>query len=94
MDTKKRIRLVVCAVGVLLAVLCIGGLLTGHDLMYHLRNRGALGPLTRDDIQYLDMDTPAPTGKDGTVNASDWASAYPYIVATMGDNSKNSYTVS
>ena len=94
MDTKKRIRLVVCAVGVLLAVLCISGLLTGHDLMYHLRNRGALGPLTRDDIQYLDIDTPAPTGKDGTVNASDWASAYPYIVATMGDNSKNSYTVS
>ena len=40
------------------------------------------------------MEAPAPSSNDGTVNASDWASTYPYIVATMGDNSKNSYVIS
>ena len=48
-------------------------------------------PLTRADIQYRKLTAPAPTGKDGTVNAADWAAYYPYIAASMGDNSKNSY---
>ena len=59
--------------------------------MYHLKNRGDLGPLSREDIDYLNVDAPEATSKDGTVNAADWAATYPYIVATMGDNDKNSY---
>ena len=91
MDKKKRTRLIASAIAVILAVLCISGLLSGKDLMYHLGNRGALGPLTRDDITYLDLEAPEASSKDGTLNASDWESAYPYIVLSMRENSKNSY---
>ena len=76
------------------AVIFAGGFAGGKDLMYHLKNRGDLGPLSRSDIEYLEVEAPAPSSNDGTVNASDWASTYPYIVATMGDNSKNSYVIS
>ncbi len=48
-------------------------------------------PLTRADIEYRKLTTPEPSSKDGTVNAADWATYYPYIVASMGDNAKNSY---
>ena len=76
------------------AVIFAGGFAGGKDLMYHLKSRGDLGPLSRSDIEYLEVEAPAPSSNDGTVNASDWASTYPYIVATMGDNSKNSYVIS
>ncbi|MBQ7681064.1 MAG: ammonia-forming cytochrome c nitrite reductase subunit c552 [Oscillibacter sp.] len=49
------------------------------------------GPLTRADIEYRKLTAPEPSSKDGTVNAADWAAYYPYIVASMGDNAKNSY---
>ena len=62
--------------------------------MYHLKNRGSLGPLTRSDIQYLSVDAPEATSKDGTITASDWQETYPYIAATMGENSQNSYVTS
>jgi formate-dependent nitrite reductase cytochrome c552 subunit len=48
-------------------------------------------PLTRADIEYRKLTAPEPSSKDGTVNAADWATYYPYIVASMGDNAKNSY---
>ena len=48
-------------------------------------------PLTRSDITYRKLAAPAPSSQDGTINASDWAEAYPYITASWGDNSKNSY---
>ncbi len=67
------------------------GMAGGKDLMYHLQNRGDLGPLNRSDIAYLQAEAPAPTSMDGTINASDWASTYPYIVTTWQDNNKNSY---
>lgn len=51
----------------------------------------AKGPLTRADISYQKVTAPAPSSSDGTLTASDWAATYPYIVASMGDNAKNSY---
>ena len=89
----QTIKLIIGAVIVILAVLLLSGIIGGKDLMYHLANRDKVGPLTRTDITYLNVEAPAATSKDGTVNASDWAQLYPYIVATMGDNAKNSYVV-
>ena len=92
MDKKKSlIKTVVSVVIIVAAVLLVAGILTGKDLMYHLKNRGALGPLTRDDIVKQQVETPSASGKDGTVNSSDWKEAFPDIVTTMLDNSKNSY---
>ena len=94
MDKKSRIVKTVIALAVVLAaILLIGGFVSGADVMYHLKNRGELGPLSRDDIEYLNVEAPAATSRDGTVNAADWAEVYPYIVATMGDNKENSYVV-
>ena len=70
----------------------LGGIF-GPQIMYHIRNRGALGPLTREDIEYKVVPAPAATSNDGTVNASDWQSTYPYIVATMGANDKNTIII-
>lgn len=93
---KKRqwIRLVCCAVAVLGLTLWLCGAFSGGKVMYHLTNRGSLGGLTRDHIAYLNTEAPEATSQDGTVSAADWAATYPYIVASMGDNSKNSYVTS
>ena len=72
------------------AIIFIGGFL-GDDIMFHIKNRGALGPLTREDIDYLNVEAPQATSKDGTVTAADWQQTYPYIVASMGANKSNSY---
>ena len=94
MQTKTLIKLIVAAICALALILFASGIVSGSSLRYYLKNRGNLGPLTREDIQYKDIETPSATSKDGTVNAADWAVAYPYIVATMGDNAKNSYVTS
>ena len=94
MDTKRNVKIIVAAVIILLSVTFCCGVIGGRDVMYHLKDRSAIGPLTRDDIQYLHEEAPAATSKDGTINASDWEAMYPEIVATMGDNDKNSYIVS
>ena len=91
---NQALKLIIGAVIVLTVLLLLGGIATNEDVMYHLVNRDSIGPLTRSDIQYQNVAAPAATSKDGTVNASDWAATYPYIVATMGANSKNSYVVS
>ena len=91
---NQALKLIIGAVIVLTVLLLLGGIATNKDVMYHLVNRDSIGPLTRSDIQYQNVAAPAATSKDGTVNASDWAATYPYIVATMGANSKNSYVVS
>ncbi|MBQ2057453.1 MAG: ammonia-forming cytochrome c nitrite reductase subunit c552 [Oscillospiraceae bacterium] len=87
------LKIIIAAAVIIAAVALIGGFF-GGDLMYHLENRDKIGPLTRADIEYLNVAAPTATSKDGTVNASDWAEIYPYIVATMGDNAKNSYVTS
>ena len=93
METKKLLKWIGAAAALVLAVVFLGGFASG-ELKYFLKNRGALGPLTRDDIAYETIEAPAATSKDGTINASDWAAAYPEIVATMGANKENSYVTS
>ena len=94
MENKRRIWKLLAAGGTIVAVtVAAGGFAGGKDMMYHLENRGALGPLSREDIQYKNVEAPEPTSKDGTVNAKDWAEVYPYISFTMGENSKNDYVV-
>ena len=93
MERNKIIKLLIAIAIIVVAVALIGGIF-GPDIMYHIKNRGALGPLTREDIQYQNVQTPQATSKDGTVNASDWQSTYPNIVASMGANSNNFTIVS
>ena len=93
MERKTIVKLCVAALIVVLSIVFASGLFSGGSLIYHLKNRGELGPLSRSDISYQMAQAPEATSQDGTVNASDWASVYPYISATMGDNSKNSYVV-
>ena len=70
---------------VIFALLLLGGVVGGKNLVFKLARTT---PLTAGDVTYKTVDAPAATSKDGTVNAADWAAAYPEIVATMGDNAK------
>ncbi len=92
MERKKTIKIIIAIVVVCTAMGVLGGIF-GPQIMYHIKNRGALGPLTREDIEYKVVPAPAATSNDGTVNASDWQSTYPYIVATMGANDKNTIII-
>ena len=90
MDKKKSlIKTIVAVVLVVGFALFVAGIIGGKDLMYHLRNRGSLGPLTREDIDYVKADPVTPSGKDGTANANDYSEMYAEIVATMKGNSNN-----
>ncbi len=93
MEKKKLYKLIGAAAAVIVAAVFLSGFIGGKDMMYHLRNRGSLGPLSRSDIEYLNVEAPEATSQDGTISAADWAETYPYIAATMGENSKNSYVV-
>ncbi len=94
MEKRNQVlKLVISALIVAAVALLLSGLF-GGDILYHMKNRGDLGPLSREDITYLDVDAPTPSSKDGTVNAQDWSEIYPYIVATMGANKDNSYVIS
>ena len=93
MDKKKVVKIVIAVVLLALAVGLVGGI-AGGNIMYHLKNRGELGPLTRSDIAYKNAQAPAATSKDGTINASDWSAVYPEIALTMGQNAVNSYITS
>ncbi len=92
MEHKKLLKIVISVVIIVLCCALVG--IFGDDLYYHLKNRGALGPLTEEDITYVSATAPTATSKDGTINASDWAETYPYIVASMGANKDNSYITS
>ena len=90
MDKRKSlIKTIVSVVLVVGFALFVAGILSGKDLMYHLKNRAKIGPLTRDDISYVKADPVTPSGKDGTANANDYQTMYPEIVTTMKDNAKN-----
>ena len=87
---NQAAKLLIGLVIVVFAVLLIGGLVGGKDLLFRLDRTT---PLTRADVTYKTVDAPKASSKDGTINAADWAAAYPEIAATMGDNKKNSYIV-
>ncbi|MBO6159386.1 MAG: ammonia-forming cytochrome c nitrite reductase subunit c552 [Firmicutes bacterium] len=91
MDKKQTlIKAIVSVVIVAAAVF----LLARGKVFYHLQNRGELGPLSREDIEYLSVEAPKATSMDGTINAADWQATYPYIVASMGANKENDYVIS
>ena len=90
---NQAAKLIVSGIIVALAILFLAGIIGGKDILYHLKDRSSIGPLTRSDIKYQEVAAPKATSKDGTINAADWAAAYPYIVTTMGDNAKNTYVI-
>ena len=91
---NQFLKLVVAAIAVLLVSAFVCGLIGGKDLIYYLKNRGNLGPLSRSDIQYVNVDAPVSSSHDGTVKAADWETTFPNIVMSMGNNKNNSYVIS
>ncbi len=87
---NQAAKLLIGAVIVLFAVLLIGGVVGGRNLVLHLERTT---PLTRADVTYKTAEAPKASGKDGTVNAADWSAIYPEITVTMGNNRNNSYIV-
>lgn len=51
MERNKIIKLLIAIAIIVVAIVLIGGIF-GPDIMYHIKNRGALGPLTREDITF------------------------------------------
>ena len=51
MERNKIIKLLIAIAIIVAAIAVIGGIF-GPDIMYHIKNRGALGPLTREDITF------------------------------------------
>ncbi len=88
MEKKTIVKIICVVVIVAVATLLLSGLLNG-DTMYHLQNRGDLGPLTREDLNLVTVAAPAATSKDGTINAQDWSETFPYIAMTMKANADN-----
>ncbi|MDO5701908.1 MAG: ammonia-forming cytochrome c nitrite reductase subunit c552 [Lachnospiraceae bacterium] len=92
MEKKTIIKGVCFAAGFIAAAACLSGVVGGKDVRYRpMKPEGQ--ELSRDDIEYLSVQAPEASSKDGTVNAADWESTYPYIVASMGANGDNSYAV-
>ncbi len=91
---NQAAKLLIGAIIVIIAILFLAGVQGGEHLMYHLKNRDKIGPLTRADIEYKDVEAPQATSQDGTVTAADWEKDYPYIVMSMGANSENTYVTS
>ena len=87
---NQAAKLLIGLVIVVFALLFLGGVMGGKNLVFKLARTT---PLTAGDVTYKTVDAPAASSKDGTVNAADWQAAYPEIVATMGENKKNSYIV-
>ncbi|MBQ9065543.1 MAG: ammonia-forming cytochrome c nitrite reductase subunit c552 [Blautia sp.] len=90
---KKTITRVVCLSAVaFVSFIALSGVIGGKAITYRPLKAGDEA-LSREDIEYKNVDAPQATSSDGTVTASDWAETYPYISATMGEMNKNEYTV-
>lgn len=82
MEKKKVIKIVVAIVIICTAVGVLGGIF-GPQIMYHLKNRGGLGPLTREDIDYTNsMSYVASTmhANDRNTYITDYLEQDPYLV--------------
>ena len=91
MEKRNQAAKLLIGLGVVIfALLFLGGVIGGRDLVFHLDRTT---PLTRADVTYKTVDAPAPSSKDGTINAADWKAAYPEIAVTMGNNRNNAYIV-
>jgi nitrite reductase (cytochrome c-552) len=74
------------------AFVWLGGFIQNKPVTYRpMKTKGEA--LTREDIEYLEVEAPEATGSDGTVTAADWQETYPHIVASMGAMEENSFTV-
>ncbi|MBR4906436.1 MAG: ammonia-forming cytochrome c nitrite reductase subunit c552 [Clostridia bacterium] len=80
---NQAAKLIIGAVVVIIAVLFLAGIVSQHEIKYKA------GPLSREDISYLEVEAPAATAKDGTIPADAWKTAYPDIVLTMKQNAEN-----
>ena len=87
---NQAAKLLIGLVIVILAVLLLGGVVGGKNLLFRVERTT---PLVRADVTYKTADAPKASSKDGTINAADWAAILPGIVTTMGDNRENSYVV-
>ena len=67
MKTKQLIIGFITAVLMGFLIIGISGFAGKKELNYHLRDRGALGALSRADIVYYQVETPTATSKDGTI---------------------------
>ncbi len=92
MGKKTIITGSILGAAVFVSFVALSGVLGGGAVTYRPMKSGDEA-LSRGDIEYLNVDAPKASSKDGTVNADDWAETYPYIVATMGKMSENEYTV-
>ena len=84
---NQAAKLIIGTVVVIIAILFIAGIVSGHSLKYKA------APLSREDINYQKVDAPEASGYDGTIQAADWKALYPDIVVSMGSNAENSDVV-
>ena len=84
---NQAAKLIIGTVIVIIAVLFVAGVVSGHALTYKA------SPLSREDIRYQKVDAPEASGYDGTIRADDWKALYPDIVVSMGSNEGNSDVV-
>ena len=80
---NQAAKLIIGAVVVIIAVLFLAGIVSQHEIKYKS------GPLSREDIDYLEVKAPTTTAKDGTIKAEAWESTYRDIVVTMKQNKDN-----
>ncbi len=92
MGKKTIITGSVLGAAVFVSFIALSGVLGGGAVKYRPMKSGDEA-LSREDIEYLNVDAPKATSNDGTINADDWAETYPYIVATMGEMAENEYSV-
>ena len=90
MEKIKVFRVAASVLVVVLSIAFLGGF-GGKDVSYRVARGESQGPLSRSDIEYLNVEAPEATSKDGTVNATDWAAVYPHIALSWGENKNNSY---
>ena len=92
MEKQTIIKCVGLGAVAVAAFVWLGGLAGGKPVTYRpMKPEGEV--LTRDDIEYLNVEAPAASSSDGTVTAEDWRETYPYITASMGAMEENSLTV-
>lgn len=84
---NQAAKLIIGAVVVIIAVLFLAGIVGRHDVKYKS------SPLSREDIEYKQVEAPNASGYDGTITASDWKAIYPDIAVSWGRNAENDEVV-
>ena len=84
-DTKKKAA--VRAAGTFAVTAMLAAAASG---MAFAQESGAAQP---GEIEYLNVEAPAPANENGVVTADEWAEIYPEIVASYKSNSDNNYRV-